>query len=81
MCCFSFKSFQLVWKYYYSPKSSGQHGTLYQLRNLLNRTNVVSDPMDNYNACNDFFVTMIQCHIIAAAIKMLGMEDLRSGDM
>ena len=81
MCCFSFKSFQLVWKYYYSPKSSGQHGTLYQLRNLLNRTNVVSDPMDNYNACDDFFVTMIQCHIIAAAIKMLGMEDLRSGDM
>ena len=73
--------FQMIWKYYYSDKSSREHGTLYQLRNVLNRSNVVKDPMKNFNACDDFFVLAVESHIIAAALNIFGMtsmEDLPS---
>ena len=48
-------------------------GTLYQLRNLINRHNVVKDPKGNVNACDDFFRLVVTCHVIAAAFKLLGM--------
>ena len=53
----------------------GDHGTLYQLRNRLNRTNV-KDPKTDFNACDDFFVLVISCHIIAATLAMLKMESV-----
>ena len=66
---------QIVWKYYYSRKSSADHATLYQLRNVMHRTNVVSDPKNNYNACDDFYTLVIECHIIAVAMEILKMAD------
>ncbi len=51
-------------------------GTLYQIRNVLGRTNVVKQPLDNFNACDDFFVLVVKSHILAAAMEMLGMVDL-----
>lgn len=54
------------------------YGTLYQLRNLVNRRNVVRDPKKNFNACNDFFCLVVTCHVIAAGMKVLGMEMLDS---
>ena len=46
-------------------------GTLYQLKNLINRTNVPSDPKHNLNACEDFLGVVLEAHIIAAANTML----------
>ena len=50
------------------------YGTLHQLRNLINRRNVIKKPKDNFNACDDFFRLVLQCHVISAAIKVLGVE-------
>ena len=41
---------QLIFRYYYSTQSAGDHGSLYQLRNCIGRTNVVKKPLDNFNA-------------------------------
>ncbi len=49
-----FTLLQLVWKYFYSSKSSNDHGTIYQLKNLINRTNVVTKPLKSFDACEDF---------------------------
>ena len=49
-------------------------GTLQQLQNLINRRNVVKTPKDDFNACNESFQLVLQCHVISAAIKMLGVE-------
>lgn len=67
---------QVIWKYFYSRKSAREHGTLYQLRNLLCRTNVVSKPKNDFNACDDFFKLVTTCHILAAALEVLGMNSL-----
>lgn len=68
---------QVIWKYFYSTQSSGEHGTLYQLRNKLNRTNVVKKPSRDFNACDDFLVLTIKSHIIAASLTLLGMKSVK----
>ncbi len=67
---------QLIFRHYFSKKSLADCGTLYQLRNVLGRTNVVQRPLDNFNACDDFFVLVVHAHILAAAMKMLGISDV-----
>jgi len=65
-------------------QSAGEHGTLYQLRNKLNRTNVVKDPKNDFNACDDFFDVVISGHIIAAvlvSLKMKSTSDTPSDDV
>ena len=56
----------MIWRYFFNTDSSGEYGTLYQLRNRITRTNVVKDPSKNFNACDDFFITVISGHVIAA---------------
>ena len=51
-------------------------GTLYQLRNLINRRNVVSDPSNNVNACEDFLELVVTAHVLAAFMTILGMKCL-----
>lgn len=53
-----------------STESSCDHGSLYQLRNRISRTNVVKDPTKDFNACDDFFKTVISGHVIAALNEM-----------
>ena len=65
---------QVIWKYFYSPTSCSQQGTLYQLRNVIKRTNVVKTPIDGFDACEDFFVLVIHSHIVAAAMEQLGIS-------
>ena len=67
---------QVIWKYFYSTHSSGNHGTLHQLRNKVNRTNVVTKPSNDFNSCDDFFVLVVSCHIIAATLAMLKMKSV-----
>jgi len=51
-------------------------GTLYQLRNLINRRNVVSDPSNNVTACEDFFLMVVEAHILSAAMKVFEMKSV-----
>lgn len=67
---------QVIWIYFYSQRSAGEHGTLYQLRNLINRRNVVKNPEKNFNACDDFIQLVITSHILTAALEVLGMKSL-----
>lgn len=51
----------------FSTQSSGDKGTLYQLKNLVNRSAVPKDPGANMKAAEDFLLTVLNAHIIAAA--------------
>lgn len=51
-------------------------GTLYQLRNLINRRNVISSPENDVNASEDFLTIMVKAHVVAVAMEVLGMCDL-----
>lgn len=66
----------MIWKYYYSLNSSSQHGTLYQLRNLLGRTSIKGKPIDSFDPCEDFFVLVVEAHLVAAAMKLLQLQDV-----
>ena len=57
-------------------KSATEKGTLYLLRNLLNRTNVVADPSKDFNACDDFFQLIVRSHIVVAALEKLQMSSI-----
>ncbi len=45
-----------MWKQYYNTSSGRDGGILYQLRNLINRRNVIKKSMDNLDACEDCIV-------------------------
>lgn len=47
-----------------------------QLKNVVNRTNVVKNPKTNFNACDDSFQIIVTSHILAAAMEVLGMSNL-----
>ncbi len=36
----------------------------------------MSDPLKNFNACDDFFITVINSYIITAAMEVLGMKNI-----
>ena len=48
-------------------------GTLYQLRNLISRSNV---PTKCKNACEEFFSLIVKSHILTTAMKVLGMSSI-----
>ena len=56
-----------------------QRGTLYHLRNLINRRNVTKKCKKDMNACEDFFETTVVAHVLACAMNMLGMSGV--GDL
>ena len=37
---------------------------MYQLRNLINRRNIVKNPVDAVDACEDFIVLVTEAHIL-----------------
>ena len=65
-----------MWKHFYSLDSAGEHGTLYQLRNLLNRSNVVEKPSRDFNACEDFLFLIVHSQVIMTALTTLKMKSL-----
>ena len=69
---------QVIWKLIYSTKSGTEKGTLYQLKNLINRKNIGDDVTKDMNAHEDFFNAIVTSHILAAAMEFLGMECLDS---
>ena len=69
---------QVIWKWLYTCSSGNEGGTLYQLRNLINRRNVVQDPSKSMNACEDFFTSVVvETHILAAAMSQFKMSSLQ----
>lgn len=51
-------------------------GTLYQLRNLISRSNVPTKCKKNTNACEEFLLLVVKSHILTAAMKVLGMSSI-----
>ena len=66
-----------MWQILHSVKSSKEMGTLYQMRNLINRSSVPKDPGDNMKAAEDFMQLVLYAHIVAAAETV---EDLTGAD-
>ena len=51
-------------------------GTLYQLRNLINRRNVSKDPTSNVSASEDFFLSVAEVHILSACMTVFEMTSV-----
>ena len=60
----------------YKTSSASDHGTLYQIRNLIQRRNVGKKPKKDFNAHDSFFNLVTTSHILAAATEVLGMDNL-----
>ena len=53
----SYVCIQAIWKRLYRTSSARDRGTLYHLRNAINRRNVIAKPKDAMDACKEFFGT------------------------
>ena len=62
----------------YSTTSSNDKCTLYQLRNLIDRRNITSDPKGNLHACQSFLNVVTESEILAA---FAGCHDLQCLDV
>ena len=60
----------------YKTSSASDHGTLYQIRNLIQRRNVGKKTKKDFNAHDSFFDLVTTAHILAVAVEVLGMDDL-----
>jgi len=63
----------------YRGTSSAESGTLFQLRNLIFRRNILKDVTKHMNVVEDFFETVVTCYIVAAAMHFFAMKS--SGDV
>ena len=64
----------MIWKWLYDNKSFLEKGTLCQLRNLIDCRNISASASDDFNACDYYFVTVVQCHIVSAAMHLVKMK-------
>ena len=71
----------MIWLRLYKSESSKEKGTLYQIRNLLNRTSVPNDPAQNMKATEDFLTVVLFSHIVAAAKSVVTTDDLSFGSI
>ena len=56
----------------YKTNSGLSAGTLFQLRNLINRRNITADVTKDINVSEDFLELMVASHVIAAAVQLVG---------
>ena len=61
----------------YREGSFQEKGTLKQIQNIINRTNLPKLVKDNFNAVRDFLNVVIDAHIIAAALEFFGMDHVQ----
>ncbi|XP_070571443.1 uncharacterized protein [Ptychodera flava] len=66
---------QTIWSEFYSTSSAGDEGTLYHLRNKLDRRNVIKGVHNDINSVRDFNDIVLRGHIIAAAMQQLHIVD------
>ena len=67
-------SMQVIWKRLYKSTSARDRATMYSLRNVINRRNVVERPMKAVNACEEFFLLVVESHILTGAMSVFDME-------
>ena len=67
-----------MWSLLYNTKSASELGTMYQLRNRINRTSVSKHPEKNVKAVEDFLALVLHAHVIAAAKAIQLQEDVTS---
>ena len=60
----------------YSAASGADRDTLFQLRNLINRRNVRKDLSQDVHASQDIFMTVVESHILCAAMDVFQMSTL-----
>ena len=61
----------------YKSTSASDVGTIFQLRNLINRKNNIGNkPSKDINAFEDFFHLIVESHVLATAMEFLGMESI-----
>lgn len=65
---------QVIWLQTYSEKSFMDKGTLKQLENLINRTNIPKLVKNNYAAVRNFFSVVFEAHVIVAGMQFFGMK-------
>ena len=65
----------MIWKRLYKATSGSDHGTLYQLRNLVQQRNVGKQPKKDFSTHHDFFNVVLTSHILAVAMEMDNLED------
>ena len=68
---------QVIWKRLYTSYSLRDKGTLYQLKNVINRTNLKANPKDSANATHDFISLVTTCHILSASMQLMKMNELK----
>ena len=68
---------QVMMKRLFSGTSSQEGGTLFQLRNLINRRNVSHVTKGKVNEIEDFFELVTVCHIQAVFMQYFGMNDTK----
>lgn len=66
----------MIFKRLYNCGSGQDTGTLYHLRNLINRRNVTHTPKNRVNACEEFFLLVVEGYILTTAMKAFGMSSL-----
>ena len=67
---------QAIWKRLYKTSSGVDAGTLYQLRNLLQRRSVTKKIKCDPTAGEDFFLCVVDAHIVLAAMNIFGMLNI-----
>lgn len=70
-----------MWKRLYHTDSGIERGTLYQLRNLINRRNVTKEAKSDVNANEDFLEVSVMGYILVTAMSVLGMTDLHGAPL
>lgn len=64
----------MIFRKYFDEQSAKDGGTLCQLRNIINQSNVTGNVKKEMNATADFLKSILNAHVIAAALTFLGME-------
>lgn len=67
-----------MWNLLYSTKSANEFGTMYQLRNSINRTSITKHPEKNVKAAEDFLALLLHAHVKAAAKAIRSEKDVAS---
>ena len=72
---------QAIWKRFVRTRYVQEKCTLYQLRNLINRTSAPTDPKANMNAAEDFLLLLLHAHVTAAAKIILSYNPTDSAEI
>ena len=65
----------------YSSKSSTDKGTLFQLKELVNRTSFGNNPKNNMKATESFFEVVLFAHVIAASNQFMPINENGTADV